>query len=69
MVNIEIDLRGYAINGKEEMLAPWTSAKEEFVEVLRESKSFTSYNPAQQDRLNNLLQQEHVGGINLSLDY
>jgi methyl-accepting chemotaxis protein len=54
---MESGLRGYAINGKEEMLAPWSSGKEEFVEVLRESKSFTSDNPAQQDRLNNFLQQ------------
>ncbi|GEM_PF-4620642 len=39
LVNMETGLRGYAINGKEEMLAPWSSGKEDFVKVLQETKS------------------------------
>ena len=72
LVNMETGLRGYAINGKEEMLAPWSSGKEDFVNVLQETKSLTSDNPTQQDRLNNLLQQEQEWGnkfVNELLDH
>ncbi len=52
---METGLRGYAINGKEEMLAPWSSGKEDFVRFLQETKGLTVDNPAQQKRPDNLL--------------
>jgi len=58
LVNMETGLRGYAINGKEEMLAPWNAGKEDFGKLLQETKGLTADNPAQQTRLNNLLKQE-----------
>ncbi|SFT58715.1 methyl-accepting chemotaxis protein [Kosakonia arachidis] len=58
LVNMETGLRGYAINGKEEMLAPWSSGKEDFVKFWQETKDLTADNPAQQKRLDNLLNQE-----------
>lgn len=58
LVNMETGLRGYAINGKEEMLAPWRSGKEEFAKFWRETKGLTADNSAQQKRLDNLLNQE-----------
>ncbi len=42
LVNMETGLRGYAINGKEEMLAPWNSGKEDFVTFLQETKALTA---------------------------
>ena len=59
LVNMETGLRGYAINGKEEMLAPWNSGKEDFGKLLQETKALTADNASQQTRLNNLLKQEH----------
>ncbi|MGK9175093.1 CHASE3 domain-containing protein [Yokenella regensburgei] len=58
LVNMETGLRGYAINGKEEMLAPWNSGKEDFAKFWQETKDLTADNPAQQTRLDNLLNQE-----------
>ncbi|WP_052250301.1 methyl-accepting chemotaxis protein [Enterobacter sp. Bisph1] len=58
LVNMETGLRGYAINGKEEMLAPWSSGKEDFVKFLQETKGLTADNAAQQKRLDGLLKQE-----------
>ncbi|MDT3664406.1 methyl-accepting chemotaxis protein [Cronobacter dublinensis] len=58
LVNMETGLRGYAINGKEEMLAPWNSGKEDFIKFLQETKALTADNAAQQKRLDTLLSQE-----------
>ncbi|MCG7386979.1 methyl-accepting chemotaxis protein [Pantoea sp. ACRSB] len=58
LVNMETGLRGYAINGKEEMLDPWKAGKDDFLKLLQDAKSLTADNPAQQERLNNLLKQE-----------
>jgi len=60
LVNMETGLRGYAINGKEEMLDPWKAGKEDFVKLLQEAKGLTADNPAQQQRLDNLLSQEQA---------
>ncbi|MCG7366271.1 methyl-accepting chemotaxis protein [Pantoea sp. ACRSH] len=60
LVNMETGLRGYAIDGKEEMLAPWKAGKADFVKLLQEAKGLTADNPAQQQRLDNLLAQEEA---------
>lgn len=60
LVNMETGLRGYAINGKEEMLDPWKSGKDEFLKLLQDAKSLTADNPVQQERLNKLLTQEQA---------
>ncbi len=60
LVNMETGLRGYAINGKEEMLDPWKTGQADFLKELQEAKSLTADNPAQQARLNTLLRQQQA---------
>jgi methyl-accepting chemotaxis protein len=60
LVNMETGLRGYAINGKEEMLDPWKTGQADFLQDLQEAKSLTADNPAQQARLNTLLHQQQA---------
>ena len=49
-VNMETGLRGYALNGKEDMLQPFTLGQKAFMEHLEKAKQLTSDNPVQQDR-------------------
>ncbi len=58
LVNMETGLRGYALNGKEDMLQPFTLGQKAFMEHLEKAKQLTSDNPVQQDRLARLLQQQ-----------
>ncbi|MBV4365194.1 CHASE3 domain-containing protein [Erwiniaceae bacterium CMYE1] len=60
LVNMETGLRGYAINGKEEMLAPWTEGQKTFSQHVQQAKSLTSDNEKQQDRLARLAAQEQA---------
>ncbi|RPD97827.1 HAMP domain-containing protein [Candidatus Pantoea deserta] len=68
LVNMETGLRGYAINGKEEMLDPWKESKENFVKLLQDAKALTADNPAQQARLNNLLKEEQAWQDNFAAE-
>jgi methyl-accepting chemotaxis protein len=67
LVNMETGLRGYAINGKEEMLAPWTEGRKAFTEHIKEARFLTSDNPVQQQRLSSLVEQEHVWETSFAL--
>ena len=58
LVNMETGLRGYALNGKEEMLQPFNLGQKSFMAHLEKAKQLTSDNPVQQDRLARLLQQQ-----------
>lgn len=67
LVNMETGLRGYAINGKEEMLAPWTEGHKAFSLSVQKAKELTSDNPRQQDRLNRLVEQEQAWEATLAV--
>jgi methyl-accepting chemotaxis protein len=56
MVNIETGLRGFVASGNEKFLEPLTAGKEAFKSHFEEAKSLTSDNPAQQARLDKLLE-------------
>lgn len=58
LVNMETGLRGYAISGKEEMLAPWYEGRKAFTEHIDEARYLTSDNPIQQQRLSSLAEHE-----------
>ncbi|HBV40102.1 MAG TPA: methyl-accepting chemotaxis protein II [Erwinia sp.] len=60
LVNMETGLRGYALNGKEEMLAPWQEGQKSFAQHVEKARSLTSDNPRQQDRLARLVAQEQA---------
>jgi len=60
LVNMETGLRGYALNGKEEMLAPWTAGQKSFSQHIQKIKSLTADNERQQTRLETLLSQEQA---------
>ncbi|WP_380177420.1 methyl-accepting chemotaxis protein [Kalamiella sp. sgz302252] len=60
LVNMETGLRGYALNGKEEMLAPWTEGQKSFAQHMQKIKALTSDNERQQTRLETLLGQEQA---------
>lgn len=51
LTNIETGMRGYALSGEEEFLAPLTSGKNSFDQEWNELKRLTSDNPLQQQRL------------------
>ncbi len=58
LVNMETGLRGYALNGKEEMLQPYIAGQKTFLQHLELTRKLTSDNPVQQERLDRLLQLE-----------
>lgn len=60
LVNMETGLRGYAVNGKEEMLAPWQEGQKAFSQHVQKARSLTSDNERQQDRLSKLTAQEQA---------
>ncbi|QHM70799.1 methyl-accepting chemotaxis protein [Mixta intestinalis] len=60
LVNMETGLRGYALNGKEEMLEPYTLGQKSFLQHLATAKQLTSDNPEEQQRLTRLQQQQQV---------
>ena len=55
LINIETGYRGYIIAGEEAFLEPVTAGKEGFHKAFDIAKSLTSDNPAQQERLGQLL--------------
>ncbi|PLR33970.1 methyl-accepting chemotaxis protein II [Chimaeribacter californicus] len=58
LINMETGLRGFALSGDDAMLAPYTTGQAAFTQHLNKAKALTSDNPAQQARLDQLLQQE-----------
>lgn len=67
LINMETGLRGYAINGKPEMLTPWTEGQKAFSEHINKAKSLTSDNPIQQQRLTRLTEQEQAWSNSFAL--
>ncbi|ACJ01432.1 methyl-accepting chemotaxis protein [Rhodospirillum centenum] len=57
MVNQETGLRGFLLTGKEEFLAPYTAGESEFQTAFTEAKRLTADNPAQQARLDALMEE------------
>lgn len=60
LVNMETGLRGYALNGKEEMLDPWIEGQKAFTQHIAQAKSLTSDNARQQARLTALAAQQQA---------
>ena len=60
LVNMETGLRGYALNGKQEMLEPYLAGQKTFRQHLDNAKQLTADNPTQQARLDRLLQQQQA---------
>jgi methyl-accepting chemotaxis protein len=55
MVNIETGLRGFVAGGHEKFLEPFKAGEQAFGTAVKEAKSLTSDNPAQQARLDKLM--------------
>jgi CHASE3 domain sensor protein len=55
MVNIETGLRGFVAGGQEKFLEPFNAGQQAFGLAFKEAKSLTSDNPAQQGRLDKLM--------------
>ncbi len=55
MVNIETGMRGFVAGGHENFLEPFKAGQEAFGVAFKEAKSLTSDNPAQQTRLDKLM--------------
>ncbi|WP_443696591.1 CHASE3 domain-containing protein [Pseudomonas sp.] len=51
LTNIETGMRGFALSGEDDFLAPLTSGRSSFDQSLGELQRLTSDNPAQQQRL------------------
>ncbi|MGD8204438.1 methyl-accepting chemotaxis protein [Pantoea sp. FN0305] len=58
LINMETGLRGYALNGKEDMLQPYADGQKVFLQHLEKARQLTSDNPVQQQRLDRLLEFE-----------
>lgn len=55
LINIETGMRGFVITGREQFLAPLTEGEHAFQEHFATLRNLTADNPAQQQRLNQLL--------------
>lgn len=55
LINIETGMRGFVITGREQFLAPLTEGEHAFQEHFAKLRNLTADNPAQQQRLNQLL--------------
>ncbi|WP_199901746.1 CHASE3 domain-containing protein, partial [Herbaspirillum sp. B65] len=56
MVNIETGIRGYVASGNEAFLDPYKSGRKDFKTAFDKAKTLTADNPAQQKRLDEMLE-------------
>ncbi|MES2918988.1 MAG: methyl-accepting chemotaxis protein [Pseudomonadota bacterium] len=56
MINIQTGARGFVISGQEDYLEPYKAGKEAFERSFAEARRLTADNPAQQQRLEKMLQ-------------